>query len=138
MDKDQTLSESAKELQRVTNEVKNLGEDIQKKYQAGATVTEELKAKADEALTGMNALKAAVTEMEQKLAVRQSGEQIDRRSAGERFVSDESVKEVLALKAKSATKGSIALEVKDKPASPTAPTRLLKVRSNLSQASSLP
>jgi HK97 family phage major capsid protein len=81
-----------KELVRVTDEVKNIGEDIRKKYEKGAVVSEELKQKADEALSGMNGLTARLTDIEQKLA--RAGDEDakpQRKSLGQMVVEDEAV-----------------------------------------------
>lgn len=61
------------EFQAATNEVKNLAEDLNRKYAAGQTVTQEAKDRADQALTRMNELGAQVGEIEQKLARRGGG-----------------------------------------------------------------
>lgn len=61
-----TLSDVLKKVGKITDEVKNFGEDIAKKMKAGETVTDELKQKADQALSSMNELKERVSELEQK------------------------------------------------------------------------
>lgn len=57
-----------KKLNDVMVNVKNFGEDVKKKMEAGQTVTEELKQRTDESLTQMAELKEHLTELEQKMA----------------------------------------------------------------------
>ena len=57
-----------KKLSEVKANIKNFGEDVQKKMEAGQAVTEELKQRTDESLTQMAELKEHLTELEQKMA----------------------------------------------------------------------
>ncbi|EDW6116191.1 phage major capsid protein [Salmonella enterica subsp. salamae] len=70
-DQPQTIGEVSAKLGEIMNQVKNFGEDVAKKMQAGETVTEELKQRTDESLTQMAELKERLTELEQKSARRQ-------------------------------------------------------------------
>ncbi|EDV2803285.1 GPO family capsid scaffolding protein, partial [Salmonella enterica subsp. diarizonae] len=70
-DQPQTIGEVSAKLGDIMNQVKNFGEDVAKKMQAGETVTEELKQRTDESLTQMAELKERLTELEQKSARRQ-------------------------------------------------------------------
>ncbi|EKO1024321.1 phage major capsid protein [Salmonella enterica subsp. enterica] len=67
-DQPQTMGEVSAKLGEIMNQVKNFGEDVAKKMQAGETVTEELKQRTDESLTQMAELKERLTELEQKSA----------------------------------------------------------------------
>ncbi|EBY0802721.1 phage major capsid protein [Salmonella enterica] len=70
-DQPQTIGEVSAKLGDIMSQVKNFGEDVAKKMQAGETVTEELKKRTDESLTQMAELKERLTELEQKSARRQ-------------------------------------------------------------------
>lgn len=70
-DQPQTIGEVSAKLGEIMSQVKNFGEDVAKKMQAGETVTEELKQRTDESLTQMAELKERLTELEQKSARRQ-------------------------------------------------------------------
>lgn len=70
-DQPQTIGEVSAKLGEIMSQVKNFGEDVAKKMQAGETVTEELKRRTDESLTQMAELKERLTELEQKSARRQ-------------------------------------------------------------------
>lgn len=106
---DDTIKAMAAELKRATDEVKNLGEDITKKYKDGAAVTEELKTKADQALTEMNAVKATIADLEQQLAKRGAASAPDLRSAGQRVAAHADLQNFC----KSGGKGRVTVEVKD-------------------------
>ncbi len=77
------------------DEVKAIAEEALGKAKAGDVLTEGFKQKADEALTGMNELKGAFAELEQKMARR--GSQNERElSAGEQFVNSDEYKSAFA------------------------------------------
>jgi len=79
------------------DEVKAIATDAVAKATAAETMTEAEKAKADEALTGLNEAKARLTELEQKAAgERGSDEPKTPRTPGYRFIEDEAVKSFLA------------------------------------------
>ena len=87
------LGAVTKQMAAVMDQVKNFGEDIAKKMQAGATVTEELKQKADENLQQMAELKERMVELEQKSARRGRDEdQGEHKSVGERVVESDAFK----------------------------------------------
>jgi HK97 family phage major capsid protein len=93
------LGTVTKQLGEVMAQVKNFGEDIAKKMQAGGQVTEELKQKADEGLTQMNALKGLFdelkerqTELEQKSTRRGQEEPTEFKSAGQLIITAEAMK----------------------------------------------
>jgi HK97 family phage major capsid protein len=89
------LAKLATDFTKATDDVKNLAEDLTKKYAAGATVSEEAKTKADDALTKMNELAARVSEAEQKLARRAGPAGDVRKSAGALVAESEQLKEFL-------------------------------------------
>jgi HK97 family phage major capsid protein len=82
------------DVSKVTDTVKNLGEDILKKVDHGATVSAELTEKVDKALSEQGTLRARMDEMDQKLVRRAAGlDQPGRNmTPGEIFIADERVK----------------------------------------------
>ncbi|MGP3699198.1 phage major capsid protein [Rhodobacter sp. NSM] len=72
-------------LDKSLDGVKALAEEALGKAKNGEALTESIKGKADEALTGMNALKAQLSEIEQKMA-RGGGDPAEAKSVGQRFV----------------------------------------------------
>jgi HK97 family phage major capsid protein len=90
---DNELKTLAEDFTKATNEVKNLAEDLGKKYAAGATVSEEAKTKADEALTAMNELQERLSTAEQSLARRTGGQGDVFKSAGEIVATSEALTE---------------------------------------------
>lgn len=93
---DASDSELKAEIERLQSEVKNFAEDVIKKIKAGGDASEELKQKADEALTLGNELKSSMTarldELEQKMVKRQKGGAERPKSLGEQFVESEGFK----------------------------------------------
>lgn len=69
-DQPQSIGEISTQLTMVIDQVKNFGEDVKKKMEAGETVSLELKQRTDESLNQMNELKERLTELEQKGARR--------------------------------------------------------------------
>lgn len=108
-----TDSELAAEIERLKGEVKGFAEDVIKKMKAGGDVSEELKQKADEALTLGNELKSAMTarldDLEQKLARRAGEEPEHRRTPGEVVVEHEDVKNFMTRRP---GRGSVKVEMK--------------------------
>lgn len=105
-------SELKAEIGRLQAEVKNFAEDVVKKIKSGGEVSEELKQKADEALTLGNELKSTLTarldEMEQKLARRGKDGKEERKSAGQIVSQSEEWKTYVARKGR----GGVSIEVK--------------------------
>lgn len=79
------------ELKNATDEVKRLAEKFDAEGKNLGKVSDETKAKADEALTGMNTIKERISEIERKIVRRVGGgEPIEVKSTGQTFVeSDE-------------------------------------------------
>lgn len=87
------LGAISKQMAAVVDQVKTFGEDIAKKMQAGTTVTEELKQKADESLTQMTELKERLTELEQKSVRRGGGDdQAEYKTVGQRVTESDAYK----------------------------------------------
>ena len=73
--------------------VKAVAEEALGKAKGGETLSAAIKEKADEALTGLGALRASLTEIEQKLArVGHAGEQDEVKSVGETVVNSDEFK----------------------------------------------
>jgi HK97 family phage major capsid protein len=72
--------------------VRGIAEEALGKAGSGEKLTESLKTKADEALTGMNALKAQLTEIEQKMARTPGGDEAPTETAGQAFVNSDEFK----------------------------------------------
>jgi HK97 family phage major capsid protein len=108
---DATLADVLKKLGKVTDDVKNFGEDVAKKMKSGETVTQELKDNTDKALSQLGDLKAQVTELEQKAAAfgKHPGEPQRLKSLGEHFVESEGAK-----KLSSNFKGNLRVELQKK------------------------
>ena len=95
-DQTKTAADLAAEIKadhaKAVDVVKAIAEEALGKAKASETLTEDLKGKADEALTNMNALTERMAELEQKSA-REGGDGEDReKSIGEQFVDDERIK----------------------------------------------
>lgn len=73
-------------LDRQVDAVKAIAEDALGRAKAGETASNGLKEKADEALNGMNGLKAQLAEIEQKMTRAGAGGDIDAKSVGQLFV----------------------------------------------------
>ena len=78
-------------VDKAVESVKAIAEEALGKVKAGEAVSDDLKAKADEALTNINGLRERLAEVEQK-AERAGGAADEQKSFGERFVDDERVK----------------------------------------------
>ncbi|WP_312530724.1 phage major capsid protein [Paracoccus sp. (in: a-proteobacteria)] len=73
--------------------VKGIAQDALGKAERGEELTAQVKRDADEALTKMNELTEQVSAMEQKLSrAGSTGDRVDEKSFGERFIEDERVK----------------------------------------------
>lgn len=85
------------DLAKVSDDVKNLGEDVIKKVNAGQERTDELVERVDKALNEQGTLRARLDEMDQKLIRRAlATEQPQTLTPGEIFIADERVKEFCA------------------------------------------
>lgn len=91
-DQPQTIGEVSTKLGEIMSQVKNFGEDVAKKMQAGETVTEELKQRTDESLTQMAELKERLTELEQKSARRQDDLPQTVKTLGQMVIESEAFK----------------------------------------------
>lgn len=91
-DQPQTIGEVSAKLGDIMNQVKNFGEDVAKKMQAGETVTEELKQRTDESLTQMAELKERLTELEQKSARRPEEQPQAVKTLGQMVIESEAFK----------------------------------------------
>ncbi len=88
---DQLVDEVKARIDTARDEVKAIATDALGKAENGEKMSEDAKAKADEALTTLNELKAQFAELEQKTARR--GEVQERpKSAGEQFIENDLVK----------------------------------------------
>lgn len=95
-----TAAELAAELksgfEKKHDEVKEIAEKALKMAETGEKATADFKAKADEAMTGMNELKASWEALEQKLS-RQGGDGAEqRKSVGQEFVESKAFEEFKA------------------------------------------
>lgn len=79
-------------LDKSLDQVKAIATDALGKAEKGEPLTAEAKQKADEALVGMNALKARYDELEQKLARTGADDKQAAESAGEAFVNSDEFK----------------------------------------------
>ncbi len=85
------------QIAEVGNQVKNFAEDINKKIETGATVTAELKEKADKGLSDLGELRGRIQELEQKAARPAAPEQDEAsQTPGTRFVANDKVKQFMA------------------------------------------
>lgn len=112
------IADLGKSLGKVTSEVKAFAEDVQKKLDAGASVSTEVKALADKALTEQGAMREAVKvleqralDLEQKMAVKSKRDDLpeDQKSPGQLFIEDEKVK---AFMAAGESRGRVRLSLK--------------------------
>ncbi len=99
----------SEKLVNVTDQVKNFAEDMQRKMTTGQAVSDEIKAKSDEALTMMGETSARLTELEQKLARKGADEQVEVKSWGEALTEDEGF---AGYKSQRGKMGKFAVEVK--------------------------
>ena len=88
--------------------VKAIAEDALGKAAAGEAMSASVKQLADEALTGLTEAKARLDEVEQKMVRQVEQGLTERKSIGQRFTENESVKQFLA----SGGKGRVSMEVK--------------------------
>ncbi|OEG96126.1 capsid protein [Klebsiella michiganensis] len=91
-DQPQSIGEISSQLTMVIDQVKNFGEDVKRKMEAGETVSLELKQRTDESINQMNELKERLTELEQKSARRPNDAPAQRKSLGELVVESEEFK----------------------------------------------
>lgn len=77
-------TELAKQLEKATDQVKEMAEDMKGKMANGEKLSQSATEKADEALTAMNEIKLRLTDLEQKNDRRPSDE-ADYRTVGEKF-----------------------------------------------------
>lgn len=90
---DQMAAALKADFSKSTDEVKAIAEDALGKVKAGEAITEQMKSDADEALIKLNGLTEEVKEMAQKMARGGgAGDDVERKTLGERFVDDEAVK----------------------------------------------
>lgn len=80
-------------LDKSLDGVKALAEEAIGKAKAGEALTTSLKEKADEALTGMNAIKAQLTDLEQKMARGGADDREEAKSAGQIFTESDQFKQ---------------------------------------------
>lgn len=107
---DQMAAALKADFAKSTDAVKAIAEDALGKVKAGDVITAKMKTDADEALVKLNGLTEEVKEMAQKMARGGGGaEEVEAKTLGERFVSEESVKSWLS---DSPTKGKADLRMK--------------------------
>lgn len=94
-----SVEELARELKsdfdKRFDKVKEIAEDAVGKARTGEDLTKAAKEIADEALTGMNAVKARLDEVEQRLVRDPGSSEQDAKSLGQQFVADDRVKAFL-------------------------------------------
>lgn len=92
----QLAAETKAAFDTALDKVREIATEAKGKAEAGESLTASLKEKADEALVGMNALKAQLTEIEQKMA--RSGIEAgdEAKLAGEVFVNSDEFKQFAA------------------------------------------
>jgi len=99
------------DLKKATDEVKGFAEKVTTEMKNLGVATEETKAKADKALTDMNTISARLTEIEQKVARKGSGDQPpQQKSLGQIVIDDDKVKALMEQKNGQAR---VTIEVKD-------------------------
>ncbi|MBZ7592573.1 phage major capsid protein, partial [Klebsiella oxytoca] len=91
-DQPQSIGEISSQLTMVIDQVKNFGEDVKRKMEAGETVSQELKQRTDESLNQMNELKERLTELEQKGARRPIDTPAQKKSLGQLVIESEEYK----------------------------------------------
>lgn len=95
-DTEKGLIEAAASYKKAADEVKSFAESANKEIKALGTVSTETKAASDKALAEMNTIGARLTEIEQKMARRATGDgPVERKSLGQQVVESESVKELM-------------------------------------------
>lgn len=93
----QLAAETKAAFDTALDKVREIATEAKGKAEAGEHLTASLKEKADEALVGMNALKAQLTEIEQKMARGGIETGDEAKSAGEVFVSSDEFKQFAAV-----------------------------------------
>ena len=91
-------------LKEITDTVKNFGEDITKKMVSGQKLSDEIKEKADKALTAQGELMARIDEVEQKLSRRGGKEEAEHKSLGKMVIENEDVKSYMDRKPRGGVK----------------------------------
>lgn len=105
------LKELTADFKKATDEVKSFAEKVQTEMKNLGAAGDETKANADKALSEMNALAQRLTEVEQKMTRRGSGDQPQQpRTIGETVVEDEKIKALLEQKNGQAR---VTIEMKD-------------------------
>lgn len=89
---EQLAAETKAAFEKAHDAVKAIAEEALGKAEKGEKLTEALTGKADEALTGMNAIKAQLTELEQKIARGGLAPEDEQKSAGDAFVNSDEYK----------------------------------------------
>ena len=96
-------------LSGVMDQVKGFAEQVTGKMAAGEKVTDDLKAKTDEALSSMGEIKARMAEIEQKAARRGSGDDaVEIKSLGSMVIEHEDIK---SRKLNGASRGSVRVQI---------------------------
>jgi HK97 family phage major capsid protein len=99
------------DLKKATDEVKTFAERVEKEMKSLGVATGETKTNADKALTEMNTISQRMTEIEQKMTRRGSGEQAPAfKSVGQHVIENEGVKTLLQQKNGQAR---VTIELKD-------------------------
>jgi HK97 family phage major capsid protein len=93
---EQEMKALATDLTKATEEVKKFAETVQTEMKNLGKVTEETKASADKALTEMGTFSTRLTDIEQKVARRQSAHVDEAKTLGALYIEDEGVKAFLA------------------------------------------
>jgi HK97 family phage major capsid protein len=103
--------ELGKKLRGVTEETKRFAEDATKEIKGFGSLSQETKAKADEALTKLGEANARLAEIEQKLARRggRDGGEVELKSLGQHVIDSDRVKAM-----NSGTRGSASLKIEMK------------------------
>jgi HK97 family phage major capsid protein len=94
------LQALAKDFTKATDDVKNLAEDLKKKYETGATVSAEAKSKADDALIKMNEMRLEMDELAQRASRRPGPGGEDIKTAGQIVADSEGLAEFRARRGK--------------------------------------
>ena len=99
------------DLKKATDEVKTFAEKVQTELKSLGKANEDTKTEADKALSEMNAIAARLTEVEQKMARRGSGDPpTTQKSLGQFVIEDEGVKGLMGRKNGQAR---LTIELKD-------------------------
>ena len=88
----QLAAETKAAFDKALDSVREIATEAKGKAESGEKLTTSLKEKADEALLGMNSLKAQITEIEQKLARGGQDQRDEVKSIGELFVGSDEFK----------------------------------------------